>query len=179
MFGISAGGAQPLAPPTITSRRKHTPITTQHTTHASHGAEAPEPASTNTQREGFSPKRKKNTKTTGTGSPPKKAKLRPVLERVRWPLAPLLEELRPFSSLDIPTNPELLDIKYDKDKLGTLVQSLSTKLATSSSWESFATQARGRAHLAEGIHLLDHPAAPLLARFRDHGVPVVLSDEAW
>lgn len=113
------------------------------------------------------------------GSPLKKAKTRPVMERVREPLGELLDDTGAFSSLDIPTNPALLDIKFDKDKLGTLVHSLSTKLAASASWEAFATQARGRPHLSEEIHLLDHPAAPLLAQFRDQGVPVVLDDPEW
>jgi hypothetical protein len=59
------------------------------------------------------------------------------------------------------------------------VSSLSDLLNSSESWESFAQSAHGQPHLARHVGALPHPAAPLLERFRETGVPVVSLDEPW
>ena len=185
-MGISARGGRPLAPPKHTSRKHHTSIESHHTQTTSHstahvaqGVAPPGPATPRSSRGRSLPQRKPKKKAKGNGGPVKRTKILPVMERVKKPLGELRDDTGPFSSLDLPTKPSLLDIDYDKDKLGTLVHSLSAKLAASSSWDSFAKQVRGRPHLSEEIHRLNHPAASLLAQFRDHGVPVVLNEPDW
>ena len=65
------------------------------------------------------------------------------------------------------------------DRLGTLVSELASLLHTADSWEEFARDFQGRSYLAEGLDSVDHPAAPLLRRWRDEGVPVLSSAEPW
>jgi hypothetical protein len=66
-----------------------------------------------------------------------------------------------------------------KDRLGTLVQSLATSYDESSSWDSFVTAFRGRSYLAPNVEQVQHPAAELLAKWRDEGVPALTSSEPW
>ena len=186
VVGISALGGLTIAPKPHTSRNQHTPRKTHITKDTKHITPTPKAATKITAREGppqpstqTTPKRTKKKQQRSSKTPPKQAKFTPVLERVRQPHAELLEETGPFSSLHIPTNPELLNITHDQDKLGTLVQFLSAQFASASSWESFAKVAHGRPHLSETVHQLDHPASSLLAQFRDSGVPVVLDDKNW
>ena len=66
-----------------------------------------------------------------------------------------------------------------KDRLGTLVQNLATAYDESSSWETFVTAFRGRSYLAPNVEQVQHPAAELLAKWRDEGVPALTSSEPW
>ena len=66
-----------------------------------------------------------------------------------------------------------------KDRLGTLVQNLATSFDESSSWEAFVTGFRGRSYLAPHVEQVQHPAAKLLAKWRDEGVPAMTSSEPW
>ena len=66
-----------------------------------------------------------------------------------------------------------------KDRLGTLVGKLATSFDESSSWESFVTGFRGRSYLAPNVEQVQHPAAELLAKWRDEGVPAMTSSEPW
>jgi len=75
--------------------------------------------------------------------------------------------------------PNINTLELRSDRLGTLVRSLSRKLSSSRSWESFVTGHRGRSYLSSGLEGIDHPAIPLLRRWRDHGVPVLTSDLPW
>ena len=71
-------------------------------------------------------------------------------------------------------------LELRSDRLGTLVRSLSRKLSSSRSWDSFVTGHRGRSYLSSaGLEGIDHPAIPLLRLWRDHGVPVLTSDLPW
>ena len=65
------------------------------------------------------------------------------------------------------------------DRLGTLVQSLSSQLASSTSWHGFVKQRQGSPFLSSKLETLDHPAASHLTELRDYGVPALMSDEPW
>ena len=47
------------------------------------------------------------------------------------------------------------------DRLGTLVSKLSRMLESSTDWESFVQQFRGRSYLSDDIDTVPHEAAPL------------------
>ena len=66
-----------------------------------------------------------------------------------------------------------------QDRLGTLVQLLSTKLACSSSWREFVNNVRGKSYLSTSIDDIPHTARTYLQRLRDHGVRVQLDDPPW
>jgi hypothetical protein len=66
-----------------------------------------------------------------------------------------------------------------QDRLGTLVQLLSTKLACSSSWREFVNDVRGKSYLSTSIDDIPHTARTYLQRLRDHGVRVQLDDPPW
>jgi hypothetical protein len=65
------------------------------------------------------------------------------------------------------------------DRLGKLVQNLSSEFASAASWEDFVTQFRGRSYLSPDLQDLDHPAAELLRQWRDEGVPVNSTSPPW
>ena len=65
------------------------------------------------------------------------------------------------------------------DRLGTLVRQLSAAYETAPSWESFVTEFRGRSYLAPMLEQLDHPAAELLCRWRNDGVPAETDSSPW
>ena len=75
--------------------------------------------------------------------------------------------------------PNINTLELRSDRLGTLVRSLSRKLSSSRSWDSFVTGHRGRSYLSSGLEGIDHPAIPLLRLWRDHGVPVLTSNLPW
>ena len=65
------------------------------------------------------------------------------------------------------------------DRLGTLVSKLSRMLESSTDWESFVQQFRGRSYLSDDIDTVPHEAAPLLRKWKDEGIPVLTSEEPW
>ena len=65
------------------------------------------------------------------------------------------------------------------DRLGTLVSQLCKSLSEASSWETFVDEFRGPSYLSSRLDALDHPAAPLLQRWRDEGVPAKTMSEPW
>ena len=71
--------------------------------------------------------------------------------------------------------------RLQKDCLGALVSELADTLAKASSWEEFVSSFRGTSHLSSRLDEVDHPAAPLLRKWRDEGlgVPVLTSAEPW
>ena len=48
-----------------------------------------------------------------------------------------------------------------------------------SSWEEFVGSFRGSSYLSPLVDELDHPAASLLSKWRDEGVPVQTTVESW
>ena len=65
------------------------------------------------------------------------------------------------------------------DRLGTLVRELCNAYDHASSWEEFVTTFRGRSYLSPGLDSVDHPAVPLLKRWRDEGVPAQVKGDPW
>ena len=65
------------------------------------------------------------------------------------------------------------------DRLGTLVKELCKKYHQSESWESFVHQFRGRSYLSPSIEEVEHPAIPLLTKWRNEGVPAESCSEPW
>ena len=65
------------------------------------------------------------------------------------------------------------------DRLGALASDLSDALNVASSWEEFVGSFRGPSYLSPLVDKLDHPAAPLLSKWRDEGVPVQTTVESW
>ena len=65
------------------------------------------------------------------------------------------------------------------DRLGTLVRELVDRYNQAFSWEDFVKQFRGPSYLSEDLEDLDHPAASLLLRWKDEGVPVHTAAEPW
>lgn len=63
------------------------------------------------------------------------------------------------------------------DRLGTLVDNLSTALLHSPSWSSFVEQMHGPPHLKPDLQDIPHPAGAYLAHLREHGVPVIMCTE--
>lgn len=58
----------------------------------------------------------------------------------------------------------------------SVVSDLSARLSRAASWEDFVLSFRGPSYLSTD---LDHPATPLLAQWRDQGVPAKSSSEPW
>ena len=65
------------------------------------------------------------------------------------------------------------------DRLGTLVRELCATYLEAPSWEEFVSNFRGPSYLAEALNDVNHPAAELLQRWRDEGVPVHTSSLPW
>ena len=65
------------------------------------------------------------------------------------------------------------------DCLGTLVSDLSDALNVASSWEEFVGSFRGSSYLSPLVDELDHPAASLLSKWHNEGVPVQTTVESW
>jgi hypothetical protein len=65
------------------------------------------------------------------------------------------------------------------DRLGTLVSQLCTSLSEAPSWEAFVNEFRGPSYLSSRLDSVDHPAAPLLRKWRDEGVPANTTAEPW
>ena len=65
------------------------------------------------------------------------------------------------------------------DRLGTLVRELCANFLEAPSWEEFVSNFRGPSYLAEALNDSTHPAAELLQRWRDEGVPVNTSSLPW
>ena len=66
-----------------------------------------------------------------------------------------------------------------QDRLGTLVLSLSHKLACASSWKEFVKEVRGKSYLSAGIGNIPHTAHTYLQDLRDQGIKVRLDDPPW
>ena len=66
-----------------------------------------------------------------------------------------------------------------RDRLGTLVSQLISKFHSSSSWEAFVNEFRGRSYLATELDNIEHPAAELLQKWRDEGVPALSDSPPW
>ncbi len=81
------------------------------------------------------------------------------------------------SSNPVNTPPNQYSLR--QDRLGTLVSDLARQLTSCPSWEVFVERFRGRSYLADELDQLDHPAAPLLRQWRDHGVPALSSSPPW
>lgn len=82
-------------------------------------------------------------------------------------------------SVPAPSSPAKPIPNLRDDKLGKLVNHALDVLKHSVSWHHFVRTIRQRYHLHVDLATLDHPAAPLLFRFRNSGVPVVTSDTPW
>ena len=78
-----------------------------------------------------------------------------------------------------PSSPAINTLNIRNDRLGTLVRSLASAFASSASWESFIQEYRGPSYLSSELDQVDHPAAALLRRWRDEGVPVHTSSPPW
>ena len=66
-----------------------------------------------------------------------------------------------------------------QDRLGTLVRSLSQKLACTSSWREFVNEVRGKSYLSASIGDIPHTARTYLQQLRDQGIQVRLDDPPW
>ena len=75
--------------------------------------------------------------------------------------------------------PSTSTLQIQSDRLGTLVSSLCESFTASSSWQDFVDTFRGRSYLSPDVSSVDHPAAPLLDKWRLEGVPVLSSAEPW
>ena len=65
------------------------------------------------------------------------------------------------------------------DRLGTLVRQLCEKFTSAESWEAFVNAFRGPSYLSSELDDLDHPAAALLRKWRDEGVPAETYSKPW
>ena len=65
------------------------------------------------------------------------------------------------------------------DRLGTLISELTARFSSAESWKQFVLDFRGPSYLSSELEDLDHPATPLLAQWRDQGVPAKSSSEPW
>lgn len=65
------------------------------------------------------------------------------------------------------------------DRLGTLVRGLVDAFRHSPSWETFVNDHRGPSYLAPELDHVDHPAAELLRKWRDEGVPAESTSLPW
>ena len=66
-----------------------------------------------------------------------------------------------------------------RDRLGTLVASLTDKFHAAPSWEAFVRDIQGSSYLSSRLDNLQHPAADLLKQMRDEGVPVPMDTSSW
>ena len=97
---------------------------------------------------------------------------------VPFPVSP--SRKRPATSSSTKASSTPIDtIQLRNDRLGTLVSNLMKKFEHAGSWETFATDFRGRSYLSDNIDDLDHPAADLLRTWRDEGVPAGTSSQPW
>ena len=70
-------------------------------------------------------------------------------------------------------------VQIRNDRLGTLVRNLSQSLHDAGSWEDFLRSFKDRSYLSPSVGDIDHPAAKLLQRWREDGVPVNTSSPPW
>ena len=98
---------------------------------------------------------------------------------VPFPVSP--SKKRPATSSSTKASSTPIDTtQLRNDRLGTLVSNLMKKFEHAGSWETFATDFRGRSYLSDDIDDLEHPAADLLRRqWRDEGVPAGTSSQPW
>ena len=75
--------------------------------------------------------------------------------------------------------PPVDTLKLRNDPLGTIVRQSIAAFNAALSWESFVTEFRGRSYLSPGLDDIDHPAAALLRRWRDEGVPAESHSTPW
>ena len=54
-----------------------------------------------------------------------------------------------------------------------------SRFSSAESWEKFISDFRGPSYLSPELEDLDHPVTPLLAHWRDNGVPAESSSEPW
>ena len=70
-------------------------------------------------------------------------------------------------------------LQVRNDRLGTLVRNLSESFHKAGSWEAFLQSFKDRSYLSPTVGDIDHPAAKLLQRWREEGVPVNTSSPPW
>ena len=92
-------------------------------------------------------------------------------EQESMPIKTASTETRPQPAMTVPA---LL-----QDQLGTLVRSLSLKLACASSWREFINEVRGKSYLSANIGNIPHTAHTYLQQLRDQGIQVRLDDPPW
>lgn len=86
----------------------------------------------------------------------------------------------PRSGPSLSSNSASVDsLKLRNDRLGTLVRQLTSAFRASPSWETFVQEFRGRSYLASELDHIDHPAAELLRKWRDEGVPAETDSPPW
>jgi hypothetical protein len=87
-----------------------------------------------------------------------------------------------LSNRNTSLNPSSLPVntlQLRNDCLGTLVHELTNAFTNTASWENFVAEFRGPSYLANELDNIEHPAAELLRKWRDHGVPVKTTSEPW
>jgi hypothetical protein len=77
------------------------------------------------------------------------------------------------------SSPSFNTTQLRNDRLGTLVRNLCESFDSAESWESFVNHFRGPSYLSPCLDDLDHPAALLLRKWRDEGVPAETKTEPW
>ena len=161
--------------------RAHSSYISSHTAHSGDVTKlktdvAP---STTTRRPGTHDADSAQATSSRSPSPSKKRRASSASTNVSPKRSPASSKSRDASTADSSVKAQLLENPHIKDRLGTLVRDLSATLASCASWEEFVHQVHGRSYLADSIDHIDHPARELLQEYRDHGVPVIVSDEGW
>ena len=113
-------------------------------------------------------------------SPPhQRTPTRPASTETRQP--PAMTGKRAANNSTIPPVPSkrIVVPALLQDRLGTLVHSLSQKLARAPSWREFVNKVRGKSYLSAGIGDIPHTARTYLQQLRDQGIQVRLDDPPW
>ena len=74
---------------------------------------------------------------------------------------------------------ENLTMPLKQDQLGRLVSSLSSCLASTSSWGDFINEHQGKSYLAPDLNNFAHSAHNYLQKCHDHGMQVPMDDPPW
>lgn len=85
----------------------------------------------------------------------------------RLPSPPPIRGRRPSNNTSSSDPVQILN-----DRLGTLVRNLSQSLHDAGSWEDFLRSFKDQSYLSPTVGDINHPAAKLLQRWREDGVPV-------
>jgi hypothetical protein len=103
---------------------------------------------------------------------------KPASTEARPPPAMTGKRAADSPTLPVPSK-RIVDTTILQDRLGTLVLSLSHKLACASSWKEFVKEVRGKSYLSAGIGDIPHTAHTYLQDLRDQGIKVRLDDPPW